>query len=414
MSGFSSGLALVFSGLIYSMSVLAAPADTDFTNGVTAFRAGNYQQAISSFEKARQAGNHSSALYYNLGASYYKTQQYARSEQAFKRLLADKKFRQLAQYNLGLIKLKQGDRASASGWFEQAINTDSSPKLTALAEHMLESTRSRAGGQQASGLLNLALGHDSNVTLASTGSPTQQSDSYTELFGFVSLPAGPLILNASLFRLDYASVNSADFMQLRAGIQYPFNAMGWTWRPGVFYARDTLAGNDFLTLSDIELKGRKLLQSGRLDLRLRYSDIQADNAVYNYLQGNRQQFRVDYLRATTLGYMRLRYELELNDRQNMPTANYSPTRNNVQLRLQQIMGQQWHTSEELSWRNSHYGEAAGVVRDDTRYELSLKAYRQFARAWRAGMSYRYSDNRSNLAAETYTRNDVQVYLSRNF
>jgi len=414
MSGKKSGLVLILSALLNSVSVLAAPADTDFANGIKAFKSGKYQQAITMFEKARQAGNHSSALYYNLGASYYKTQQYAKSEQAFRRLLADAKFKQLAQYNIGLIKQKQGDRSSANNWYQQAISTDSDPKITTLAENMLEKNRSRSGKHGASGLLSLAVGHDSNVTLASTGSPTQQSDSYTELFGYISLPAGPVNLNASLFRLDYANVNSADFMQLRAGIQYPFNAMGWIWQPGVFYARDTLAGNDFLTLSDIELKGSKSLHSGRLDVRLRYSDIQADNAVYNYLQGNREQFRADYLRATTLGYMRLRYELELNDRQNLPTANYSPTRNSVQLRLQQIMGQQWHTSEELSWRNSHYGEAVGVVRDDTRYELRLKAYRQFARAWRAGMSYRYSDNRSNLAAETYTRNDVQVYLSRNF
>jgi len=415
MSGFATRLPLVLCGLLYSISVLAAPGDTEFTRGVQEFRSGNYQRAIDAFEKAQQQGKQSGALYYNLGASYYRTAQYAKSEQAFRHLLRDNQFRQLAQYNLGLISLKPGKRDSAVSWFRRAADNDTDPKITALARSRLEKYAPHETARRLSGLLSLGFGHDSNVTLASTGSPTQQSDSYAEIFGFVILPAGPVNVNASLLRQDYTSVNSADFMQVRAGVQYPISAAGWSWRPGLFLARDTLAGNDFLTLTDIEIRaGRTLAQQNRLDIRLRYSDIRADNTAYTYLQGSREQFRIQHLRDSALGQLRLRYELELNDRRNLSTADYSPTRNTLQVRLVQHPAADWRILEELGWRDSRYGEAAGVKRHDKRYLLHLAADRRLGQAWHLGLRYRHSNNDSNVASETYTRNDIQIYLNRGF
>lgn len=412
MSTYGLRVFLVSFSFLIAASSYAAAGDREFKTGVEAFKAGHYAQAIAAFEQAQRQGKHTSALYYNLGVSYYKNGQYHKSTQAFEHLLSDRQFRQLAQYNLGLVALAQGQKRTAVDWFRQASDRHGDRKITALANRMLRKYAPSQTKSQVTGLLSLGYGHDSNVTLASTGSPTQQSDNYTELFGFISMPAGPLLVNASLFRQDFAKVNAADFMQLSAGVLYPIKLRHWQLTPALYLAKDELNGAAFLSVTDLRFSASKALAAhSRLLLRYRYSDIGADNAAYNYLKGSRQQFRVQRTSLTGWGQLRLRYQLELNDRQNLATANYSPTRHTLLARLKQRLGHDWHAKEQLSWRKSHYGAVAGVTRDDTRYQLKLSADTRFAGDWRGGVSYAYTDNRSNLANERYTRNDVQAYLN---
>ncbi len=390
---------------------VAAPGDLEFRQGISAFKAGQFDKAISSFKLARQKGKKSSALTYNLGVCYYKTRQYEKAQLEFSQLLSDQQFRQLAQYNLGLVSQEQGHKQTAIDWFNQAADKHGDRKITALANRMLEKYAPRKNKRGISGLLSAGYGHDSNVTLASTGSPTQQADNYIQLFGFITIPAGPVIINASLYQQDYRSINSADFLQLSAGVLYPIDTHGWTVTPSAYLAKDTLNGNDFLTVTDVRLSADKLLAAhSTLQLRYRYSDISADSTIYNYLQGHRQQLRAQYTNLTDFGQLRLRYELELNDRQNMSTANYSPTRHTLLARLKQRLDN-WQFKEQVSWRKSHYGEAAGITRDDNRLQLALAADTKLGEDWRAGAQYEYTDNNSNLSSETYTRNDVRAYLN---
>jgi hypothetical protein len=68
----------------------------------------------------------------------------------------------------------------------------------------------------------------------------------------------------------------------------------------------------------------------------------------------------------------------------------------------------------LSWRDSQYAEAAGITREDKRYQVKVAADTRLAKSWHAGLRYSYTDNQSNLAAETYTRNDAQIYTDWRF
>lgn len=410
MMTFALRAVLLTLAIVFATPTLAAPGDLEFKQGITAFRAGQYDQAITSFNMARQKGYNSSALTYNLGVCYYKTGQYDKAQQSFSQLLGDQQFRQLAQYNLGLVSLAQQHRQTAIDWFSQAADKHGDRKITALANNMLEKYAPQKTNRQLSGLVSLGYGHDSNVTLASTGSPTQQADNYSQLFGFISIPAGPVTFNASLFRQDYQSVNSADFMQLRAGVLYPIETGGWTITPALYLAKEELNSSNFMTVTEARIGIDKALAAHRiLQVRYRYSDFSADSAVYNYLQGSRQQLRVQQTNLTSFGELRLRYELELNNRQNLSTANYSPTRHTLLVRLKQRPGN-WQISEQVSWRNSHYADAAGVTRDDTRLQLNLGADTRLGSDWRAGAQYEYTDNNSNLASETYTRNDIRAFL----
>ena len=411
MLTFFSRAILLTIAFVLASPTMAAPGDREFKQGITAFKAGQYDKAITFFKQAGQKGKKSSALTYNLGVCYYKTRQYDRAQHSFSQLLGDQQFRQLAQYNLGLVSLAQKRKQTAIDWFSRAADKHGDRKLTALANHMLDKYAPHKAKRRLSGLLSLGYGHDSNVTLASTGSPTQLSDNYVQLFGFVSVPVGPVTVNASLFRQDFQTVNSADFTQISAGVLYPVNTSGWTFTPSLYLAKDTLNSTDFLTITDVRLEASKSLAAhSNLLLRYRYSDIGADSAAYNYLQGSRQQIRVQHTSLTGFGQLRLRYELELNDRQDLSTASYSPTRHTLLVLLKQRVGN-WQLKEQASWRNSHYSEAAGITRDDKRLQLYLSADTRFAKDWRVGARYDYTDNNSNLAGQSYTRNNVQAYLN---
>lgn len=389
----------------------AATGDQEFKQGITAFRAGHYDQAITAFKQAQAKGKKSSALTYNLGVCYFKTRQYDNAKQSFSRLLSIKAFRQLAQYNLGLVNEEQQNKQTAISWFRKAANEQGEPKITALAMQKLEKYTGNKNLRHLSGLLSVGYGHDSNVTLASTGAPTQQADNYLQLFGFVSIPAGPVTINASLYQQDYQTINTADFMQLSAGVVYPIRTRTWLFSPAIYLAKDTLNSSDFLSVTDFKLAAEKPLSvHSKLLLRYRYSDISADNTSYQYLQGSRHQFRIQDSLPTQLGQLRLRYELEINNRQNLSTANYSPTRHLFLVRLKQKFSD-WEFKEQFSWRNSQYGEAAGIKRDDKRTQMSLVAQTQLAKNLRAGARYEYTDNKSNVTIQTYNRNDIRAYLN---
>ena len=59
---------LFFSGLAFSQT----ENELNFKSGVELYNNGNYNEAINSFVKIINNGEHSGSLYFNLGNSYYK------------------------------------------------------------------------------------------------------------------------------------------------------------------------------------------------------------------------------------------------------------------------------------------------------------------------------------------------------
>ena len=62
------------------MSVqVVASAKTDFELGAKYFNEGDYNRAVIQFENAYKQGMRNVSLYYNLGSSYFKINNYQRS-----------------------------------------------------------------------------------------------------------------------------------------------------------------------------------------------------------------------------------------------------------------------------------------------------------------------------------------------
>jgi tetratricopeptide (TPR) repeat protein len=129
---------VITAGLFAILPMMAA-ADP-FDAGQAAFKRGDFETAVSSFEQALQAGQKPGAAAYNLGAAHYRLGDYDAAEDAFLRASNDPQFAPLAFYNLGLVAKKRNDDREARIWFNQAkYHKDASKQLRGLAGKALKS-----------------------------------------------------------------------------------------------------------------------------------------------------------------------------------------------------------------------------------------------------------------------------------
>lgn len=119
--------------------------------------------------------------------------------------------------------------------------------------------------------------------------------------------------------------------------------------------------------------------------------------------------------------MRLAYELELNNRKDLLQGSeffsYSPTRHTVSATVTVPDVGGWSTDVRGEYRNSRYndphrldGDTLVVTREDNRYGVAMRAYRnrRLTNLWRLFVDYSYYGNGSNLDAYDYKRHQLLV------
>lgn len=401
--------------VLYTSESYAASGDKEFEQGLKAFKKGDFNSALAAFRNAEQKGLRTSALDYNLGVVNYKLGKLDQAAEYFSRLTGDRKLAQLAHYNLGLIAERQDNKTAALENYRKS-RKGSDKDIMLLSEYRMSKLSGSGSVSSWYGLVSVAVGYDDNVNLISNNSPTQTSDTYTEIFAYASyLVNQQLSFVVTYDGVDYMDVDIADFSQLSGGTDYRLQLGGWQLIPGLRYARSTLNSNDYQNIIDLRFVAKKeLSRDSKLTLRSRYSDIQSRNSLYDYLEGSRIQLRADYETKVDAVTWRMRYQLELNDRQNLSTANYSPTRNTFELRAKYRLNPQWRLDGSAEFRNSQYDAAAGITREDDRLRLRTAANYFLNRDWDIQLRYTFTDNESNLAGESYTRNELQSSINYSF
>ena len=392
--------------------------EADFNSGVKHFKKKEYKSALVYFKKAHSSGMKKSVLYFNIAVTYYKLGSYASAEKNFKHLIKDKKFRQIAFYNLGLIEEKRKNKKTAISWYQKTVSNNNNKNITQLANEKLDTLlkRKTTGKNKTQANISLAIGSDDNVTSASDQSPSNKSDTYLELFASIKTAINPKMnVKGALYRAKYNTLSAENFNFYSLGINYLLNTKYWKIIPEISLTKSTLGNANYQNIIDYKLTGkRNLANNSRLLLRYRYSDINSQNTFYNYLEGQRHQLRVDLKKKIDLGRLRLRYQLETNNRQNTLLENYSPTRHIFRARLKHRINNAWNLSEELAYRISNYDTAAGISRKDTRLRLRVIASKKIEKEWYAGVRYTYTDNNSNVSAEKYSRNNIQLFSNWDF
>ena len=401
-----------------SLVLAVEKGEAEFNEGVKSFKLKKYSTALSYFQKAASLGMTKNTLVFNIGVSYYKLGNYKKAENNFKRLLADKNFRQIAFYNLGLTAEKFKRQKNAISRYSKAVSINTDSKITQLANSQLDRLLKRKSVKRKNNktFIRLAFGNDDNITNTASSSPSNQSDNYLELYASFKAPVENNVnLKAALYSLNYSTLSVNNYMFYSAGLDYSTKTKDWKITPEINILQSTLNNSSYQSVLDLKVSAnQKMSQSSRIFLRYRYSNISSQNVLYDYLQGTRHQMRAEYKDKTELGKLRLRYQLELNDRKNTLSKNYSPTRHEFRARLKQALKNNWGMSEEIDYRVSNYGAASGITRNDSRLRLQLTARKKIKKNMHGGVRYTYTSNKSNVTAEEYTKNKIQLFADWKF
>ena len=412
---------MILTLFLFSSSAMASP-ETDFKQGFNSFQAEDYSAAIRLFESAKKQGMKSVALYYNLASSYYKMADYATAKIYFKRVTQSEKMKDLAEYNLGLIALRENNHNEANKYFTSIALSSKDTKLMGLAKKQLSNIRTTEKPWKV--YLSANMGYDDNITASPSGTVLGLSDTFYDLFtSFDTVVAGKRkagwIADASYFRIDFSDTNSSDEYQYAFGIRKEHRLGSWDSRLHFTLSQSNFGDTDYQTILKLNARGiKKISKEDRLYLSYRYEDIQSDSTIYDYLEGWRQRTRIEYRNFTSKHIKELYYELELNDRGYLVATtyayDYSPTRHTVHGKYTYLQSNVWHWSGDLSYRMSDFPASASFDRDDDRLRFSLSANYRINKTLKLITKLRYTDNKSTVDQYDYNKVILKMGLSKVF
>ena len=409
----------------------AANGELAAEQGVIAFRAGDYQAALRSFLDALGAGLDTPGLHYNLGATYYRLQRYPEAEREFQALAPDPKWAPLAHYNLGLTAQRAGRPQQAMEYYDQAHRTTTDPNLRALAATAFERLRGAPPSPQASAVISLAGGYDSNATLspdAATGGVSHQGDRFVEaLAAATHLLAGNTergwVAHGSLVLRKYADLHQFDVAVSRAGLSHERYWGRVQTSVGAYFDTAYIGGDRLEQGTSLDVQASSRLGSGgELRGRYQFGHI-AGGSGFEYLDGRQQRLSAEAGFTLASALVRAGYQLELNHRRDLQQASdflsASPTRHALfaSVALRNVAG--WRTDARGEYRVSRYrdpdlidaGPPLGILevtRRDRRYGFGLRAERRLSAPWRLFIDYSYYRNESNLDTYDYSRGQLMA------
>ncbi|MCP3849280.1 MAG: outer membrane beta-barrel protein [Gammaproteobacteria bacterium] len=397
---------------------LEKEAENSFQQGIQSFKSGNYQVAERFFLEAKKQGYTSPQVDYNLGVSSFKQKKFSEAIGHFEQLTSHPELSSVAHYNIGLSLEQQNKTSQAQKYFELAANNNTNEKIRYLAQKKLaekEESPSKKKKKNWSIYSSITYGYDDNVELIERDSASNQEDSYIQSYARARYKT-PLDarIYLSIFDINYRDFDEEDYQTIKAGVDYPFRLNDWKMTPAIEYSESELGDDDYQKITDYRFKARKKIGDDSLTLSYRYSDIDAAERQYEYVEGDRHRFRVNYRMPVEIGVLRLRYQYETNNRKDTLTRSYSPDRNTLEAKLTHALRKNWEVSIDGGYRNSDYPRANGINRDDERYQLGFGTEYTVNKTWSISAKYEYTDNKSNQSLEEYRRNVYQLSLDGRF
>jgi tetratricopeptide (TPR) repeat protein len=413
---------LAFLSLAPFSEGLAEESSRAFTMGSQAFAEGDYLRALAYFEDAREAGVDGPAVHYNIAVCHYRLGNYKQAEGVF-RFIANRypEMGALAEYNLGLVLLRQAREDEARPLFERARQESSDEKIAQLAAAALRrldsAPESAAKPPRWVSLVDFNVGHDDNVALLDESSvPAGQSveSAFTEALAVIS---GPLSdgsgfrFNGGAYTVRYNDAGEFDQTAVRLGGAYHWATRAWRMEAESHFNHTTLDGDGFEQRLGVGLDlKRNLSSTTTFGVQLVHDEVDGVEPQFAYLEGSRELLGVSLDRYGISGRLTLAYQFESNDR---ASASVAPTRNRVALHYRYTMSPGWNADFGLSFRSSAYDDLA-VPRDEDLTELALGVQRNFARGLRFNGTYRWSDNGSNVDTFSYTRSRLSLGVGKSF
>ncbi len=389
-------------------------ADAAFKDGVRAFRQKDYNVAATLFKTARAAGLKTEALGYNLGVSHYKSGQYTDALKEFESLKSSKKMSAVAHYNIGLIKLRQHEPASAKTHFQIAYDSAHNEKLKELARIQLRPDEPADDNPLLTGYLSIAGGYDDNITLDIENEiqSSKIDDRFVELLAAVSAQIigkseNGFQLNAGGYTLRYQGADEYNFSSIGINPEFDYKIGEWQTETGLDLNLIHFGDRLFEKTAGAGVKGSRYINRN-LSMRLQYkiTKIEAERD-FEYLTGFQHQLGAGLFGKVFGTNGNVGYRFELNDRKD-PTY---PSRHELLLSASRDFDSNWSSRLDGSFRASNYDHSS---RNDRRLRLGFKISRRILWDWKLFGKYNFTRNFSNSDQYEYISNVVAFGLERIF
>lgn len=421
-SGFCSG-ALLFFTLVAAGAHAAEPGRAEFESGVALYRTGNHQQALAAFLEARRQGLDIPNLHFNLGLSYYRQARYPEARGAFERLRQFPGYAGIADFHLGLVAARQGDRTRAAALWRGVASTAPETALRDRAQVAMGRLDTEPAATAATAYVLAAAGRDTNPALVDDGvQPAGENESSSlELFGAFDYPlaapsAAVTILRGGAYARTYARDNGLDQHGVFAGVSREHAAGPRRRSFFVDAASSYLDGERFANTFSAGGQTSPARRGSGLTLRGQLGRI-ATAEPYGYLDGWR--LRGDAELGGRAGPARLYagYQFEFNEREDMVSGDeffsHSPLRHRLALSLDHPVAARWWLQWSLRYRHSRYRDpnrftdSGGTLREERRVEdlaqAGVQARRRISAVFSALLEYQYSRNTSAMDVFDYDR-----------
>lgn len=395
---------LIITACVLYSAIAQASAEEDYNDGVEFFKKGDYHSAIASFESAERKGMESAALYYNLGSAYYKIEQYDASKKYFTRVKAYPDKRALAEFNLGMVAIKQRNIEDALAHFKYAEANSGDSKIVHASRQTIADLTGTA--RRWSAYVAANVGFDNNISVTPNDLSIGVEDTFYNLYASAKVVVHGRrkrgwLLDAAFFALDYSDSDDYDQDFYTIGLRNEQPVSGWDTITQLKYGNSSFGGVELQRFYQLDVLGAKPLSgNAQIILQYRFDDYTSENPVYDFLEGWRQRAQIRYTRNTVNSNQQVYYELELNDRGELITSlfsyDYSPTRNTLGGRYTLYISDSWYLTGDLAYRVSDFPVSATVDRDD--------------RLWVAGvlLDYRIDATLVLKGNVKYIRNDSTV------
>lgn len=395
--------------------------DTAFEQGVRSYKQGQYQQALTAFQKSDKQ---QSKVAFNIGMAMYKLQMNAEAMPYFRYSAKDPAYEDISNYQIGLLYVRMDDYDKGRAYLNKTIAVTDKRQLRMLATSAL----AKLGGEGHERKrffphLAFGVGSDSNLNLFSEelvgATSSKLSDEFHKtLAGFnYRLDAqGTTWVSASLLLNEYFNEDDYSFRSLDIGLRHLLHSGAWkTYAHGgvgkIDYGGDTL---QYTLNAAISTDSRTT--SCQVRTKFSLAKIKA-GSQYGFLDGVKFLYSGSYKSVRDGWWWRIGNAIEVNDREDLDTVTGFFSRSPTRLSGELAMG--WDITDSLSmtanarYRISTYRKPdefldEGVAKRKRRKErlgrIGLDASYSFKPSLRAVIGYEYSENRSNFDRFIYDRN----------
>ena len=394
--------------------------------GTAAFKSGDFQRALESFQQARDAGSKDSLLQYNIAVCHFKLEQWSEANAGFAELYAQEPNDWLALYNLAITEKKLGRLEQAREYFFEVAGQGDMDQLALLAMRQYElllAGKPEKIDRKWLGTVSVAYGLDDNVIDPTDDAPSQESDRFWEAmasaswFSNVDL-ARAWTIDGMAYASRYQQVSEYDIGIVNIGGKKHFPVGRGYLYGGADIEHIQLGSDPYQRNWSAKLGGN--LPFGKrafFNARYRYQKLNSLSEQFDPTAGSNQ--RVELALGSRLGTFsrwKVRYRFDDDDRQDDAFTlgsdklfvSYSAQRHGIKLRWSRLTPR-WETSLSADYRYSQFRDdnvdfdGSSERRIDQRLLAAAKIAWFFVPKWQLSFDYSYTDNQSTIDVYQFDR-----------